>query len=91
MKLTLHVADTLNDPVAPGVFPSLSKQIGYRVSGVQGGDTPQTHVLSKHRFVNTSWPQGSDVPHLQVLRPTQVSAVSVHAGLQRANTKRGEK
>ena len=62
----------------------------YRVPAVHVADTPQTHTLFKQRFDKMSWPHGSEVPHLQSLRPTQVSVVSVHAGLQRAN-RMGEK
>jgi hypothetical protein len=57
---------------------------------VQVEEVPQTHTLLRQRFDKTSPPQGSDVPHLHVFRPTQVSVVKVHAGLQRAKAKKTE-
>jgi hypothetical protein len=83
----LHVATVLEDP---GVFPTWSRQTVYRVPVVQVEEVPQTHTLLRQRFDKTSPPQGSDVPHLHVFRPTQVSVVKVHAGLQRAKAKKTE-
>ena len=83
----MHVDTVFDDP---GVCPTWSKQIAYRVLGVQVGDMPHTHTLLRQRFDKTSPPQGSDVPHLHVLRPTHVSVVKVHAGLQRAKADSGK-
>ena len=81
----MQVATVLDDP---GVWPIWSKHTAVVVPVVHVADTPQTQTLLRQRLDKTSPPHGSDVPHLQELRPTQVSVVNVHAGLHNAE-KRG--